>query len=189
MLSIFETHKEEIALLERLLGRLPGCLMFALQIASDCQEIASGASNIERLKTELEEVKELIALVLQEFLPAELPAPPTLPSLTIFDQLHMQHFDQLYGLDDASRQRITEIARQHGATEEDIAALLSGLIRKGMTFGHAHAVDAMTIVERALDVQRACSITLRISRESDDDHHLTVEVVEVVRGPEAPGTD
>lgn len=186
MASVFETHKDEIELQQRLLGQLPGYLMFALQILSDCQEMVSGASDPERVRTELEEVKELIGAVLREFLPAELPPAPPLSSLTMFDWLHMQHFDTLYGLDEEGRKQLAAFARQHGATEEDIAIILSGLIRKGMTFGHAHTVDVMSVVERTLDVQRAKSATLKISRESDEDHHLTIEVVEVVRQNEKP---
>lgn len=189
MPSVFETHKEEIELQQQLLGQLPGCLMFALQILSDCQEMVKRASDPERVHAELEEVKELVGTVLRECLPPECPAVLSPPSLTLFDWLHLQHFDTLYGLDEQSRKRIADIARQHGATEEDIAIILSGLIRKGMTFGHAHTVDVMSVVERALDAQRSQSITLKISRESDEDHHLTIKVMEVIREAKEASSD
>lgn len=73
--------------------------------------------------------------------------------VNIFDALHRYAFDHPCNLDEESRQQLAEFAKQHGATEKEIEALLLGLIRMGMTFGHAHAVDATSIVVRALYAQ------------------------------------
>jgi len=71
-----------------------------------------------------------------------------------------------------------------GFTEEQALETIAGLavVKKGTIHGHAHLEDIPEIVDRALHRQSAKSITLKVSKEGDEDSydgHLDIEVIEV----------
>lgn len=60
MVSVFEKHKEEIGMYEKMLGKEKGHLMFALSILSDVQAELTPNIRDRRLNEEINEAKELI---------------------------------------------------------------------------------------------------------------------------------
>jgi len=71
-----------------------------------------------------------------------------------------------------------------GMTEEEAISALAGLaiIKRGNVYGHTHLENVLEIVGRALDRQHAKSITIKVSKEGDEetyDGHLEIEVIEV----------
>jgi hypothetical protein len=60
--SVFEKHKEEIELYQRLCGPVIGSLLYATSILSDIQEMRSGDGDVVQ---ELNEVKELLGTAMQ----------------------------------------------------------------------------------------------------------------------------
>lgn len=99
--------------------------------------------------------------------------------MTIFDQMHLEQHEALYGFTDEVLQRLSdmidiplEILREYFKFE-----------RPGTVYGAAHATTAVPIIEKAIYHQGAQSITLKISREpGEDTHHLQIEVLEVDHG-------
>lgn len=101
--------------------------------------------------------------------------------MTIFDQMHLEHFDALYGLptNPAILERIAQMA---GVSVDDVRKVFC-IEQAGHVYGAAHATTAVPVIERALYQQGAQSITLKISREpGEDNHHLQIEVLEVCHG-------
>jgi hypothetical protein len=102
--------------------------------------------------------------------------------MNIFDQMHLEHFDALYGLptNPAVIQRIAEMA---GISIEEVKAHFN-IEHVGNVYGAAHATTAVPIIERALYQQGAQSLTLKISREpGEENHHLQIKVLEVCHAP------
>ncbi|HET6455411.1 MAG TPA: hypothetical protein VFI02_13485 [Armatimonadota bacterium] len=84
--------------------------------------------------------------------------------------------------------------RELGLPEDQIEELLSGRITAGRTFGHAHTVDAHSIVDQAFMHEGATKLLLEITRDAADplewDGHLNMEVKEVEReDPHRKGTE
>ena len=71
------------------------------------------------------------------------------------------------------------------AEEAEQALTQLDLVKKGNIYGHVHTEDIAEIVHRAIDGQGTRSITLKISRDGDDetyDGHLNIEVIEISPG-------
>lgn len=100
--------------------------------------------------------------------------------MNIFDNLHRDHFDRLFSLDEEARQAKAKLLREAGVPEELIADLCSPGVKPGMTLGGAKPIDVMTLVERVLFRQHAGSILLRVSRPPyDEAGHVEIAVLEV----------
>lgn len=83
---------------------------------------------------------------------------------------------------EADKEAIRKALQKWGFREEEIEEVLVGLglVRKGFLLGEAHLEDISRLVNRAL-TQGATSISLRISRGSEEDEHFHIEVIEVIR--------
>lgn len=104
----------------------------------------------------------------------------------IFDAIHRELFDQMFGSNPEARDQLAQIARDQGASEEEIAEIMSGRLRVGHGYGGMHEGDIGRLVARALFGERARSITLKISRQPRDEAgHLEVQIVDIERGPVA----
>jgi len=71
-----------------------------------------------------------------------------------------------------------------GFTEEQALETIAGLtiVKKGTIHGHAHLEDIPEIVDKTLHRQNAKAITLKISKEGDEDSyngHLEIEIMDV----------
>lgn len=70
-----------------------------------------------------------------------------------------------------------------GLNEKEAEEMLQRIHRicKGKTYGHAHIEDVSLVVYQALDMQDAKSITLKVSKESDEDYdgHLDIHIIDV----------
>lgn len=98
----------------------------------------------------------------------------------IFGGMHRAFFDQLFSLDEEGRKAKTELLRQAGLPEEQIAEFTQPGIVPGMSFGGAKTVDVMTVVERILFGQNAGSVVLRIKRPPfDEAGHVEIAVLEI----------
>lgn len=84
---------------------------------------------------------------------------------------------------EADREAIRKALQKWGFQEEEIEEVLVELelVKKGFILGGgaAHLEDISRLVNRVL-IQGAISISLRIFRESEEDGHLRIEVLEVV---------
>jgi hypothetical protein len=98
----------------------------------------------------------------------------------IFDTMHRQFFEELFGLDEAGREAKAKLLREAGVPGEQIAELTGPGIQAGMSFGGAKPVDVATVVGRVLFGQRAGHVLLRIQRPPfDEAGHVVIEVLEV----------
>ena len=81
---------------------------------------------------------------------------------------------------------IIESLKSMGFNQEEAEKILVELIiiQKGRTWEHAHLDDIHKIAHRVLDWQQNKSITLKITKESDDvyDGHLEIEVIDIQKG-------
>jgi len=93
--------------------------------------------------------------------------------LTIFDQMHLNMFDQLYGCPgDAMLKKIADMV---GCTvEEAREAFTKEAV--GHMYGAAHSTTACGVIERAIFDQGFKSITLKVSVEDPESGHLAIEV-------------
>jgi len=86
-------------------------------------------------------------------------------------------------MSDDVKTALIESLKRMGFDQEEAEQILAELIiiNKGRLWGHAHLEDVPKVVHRALDWQHNTSITLKISREGDDDYdgHLEIEVVDI----------
>lgn len=95
-------------------------------------------------------------------------------------------FDQMMhgNLSESEKQGIRKSLIRAGVSEEEADKMVSTmhLVKPGTVYGHAHSSNVAAIVERAIYKQNCQSITLRISRDGDEetyDGHLEIEVLEV----------
>jgi hypothetical protein len=110
--------------------------------------------------------------------------------VSIFDRLHDEFFDLIFGLDEASRQELARFARERGASDEQVRQIQAGGIQPGLTLGGAHAADVTRVVERVLFRQGAASLLLRIRRPPlDEAGHVEIEVLEVKQPPQPERPD
>jgi hypothetical protein len=109
--------------------------------------------------------------------------------VSIFDRLHDEFFELVFGLDEASRRELADFARERGASEEQVWQIRAGGIHPGLTLGGAHAGDVARVVERVLFRQGAASLLLRVRRPPlDEAGHVEIEVLEVEQPqPDRPG--
>jgi hypothetical protein len=89
-------------------------------------------------------------------------------------------------MEDDLNKAFIESLKRMGFSQEEAEKTLAELviIQKGRIWGHAHLEDIPKITHRALDWQHNTSITLKISREGDDDYdgHLEIEVIDIQKG-------
>lgn len=85
---------------------------------------------------------------------------------------------------EADKEAIRDALQKWGFQEKEIEEVLVGLglVKKGFVLGEAHLEDISRLVNRTL-TQGATSISLRISRGSEESEHFHIEVIEVI-GPE-----
>ena len=101
--------------------------------------------------------------------------------MNLFRRFREQHFDKRFALDEAGCQRRAEWARELGASEADIQAILSGQISRGMTFGAARSGDVTRLVRRVLQ-QGAQEVTLKIGRwPTDEAGRISITVLKVTQ--------
>jgi len=66
-------------------------------------------------------------------------------------------------------------------TEAEEALRKIHLVCKGNTYGHAHIEDVASIVYQTIDKQGLRTITLKVSKEYDDEYdgHLDIQIIDV----------
>ena len=102
--------------------------------------------------------------------------------MNLFPRFSDFHFDKRFALDEAGCRRRAEWARDLGASEADIQAILSGQISKGMTFGAARLGDVAQLVKRVLFQQDAEEMTLKIGRwPGEEAGRVGITVLEVAQ--------
>jgi len=98
----------------------------------------------------------------------------------------LQDFLEKNEMSDDVKTALIESLKRMGFDQEEAEQILAELIiiRKGRLWGHAHLEDIPKIAYRALDWQHNTSITLKISKEGDDDYdgHLEIEVMDIQKG-------
>jgi CRISPR/Cas system type I-B associated protein Csh2 (Cas7 group RAMP superfamily) len=81
---------------------------------------------------------------------------------------------------------ILESLKRMGFSQEEAEKTLVELIiiQKGRIWEHAHLDDVYKVVHRVLDWQHNKSVTIKVSKESDDvyDGHLEIEVIDIQEG-------
>ena len=98
----------------------------------------------------------------------------------------LQDFLENNEMSDDVKTALIESLKRMGFDQEEAEQILAELIiiRKGRLWGHAHLEDVPKVIHRALDWQHNRSITLKVSKEGDDDYdgHLEIEVVDIEKG-------
>jgi hypothetical protein len=90
-------------------------------------------------------------------------------------------------MSDDVKSALIESLKRMGFDQEEAEQILAELIiiTNGRLWGHAHLEDIPKVVHRALDWQHNKSITLKVSKEGDEDSydgHLEIEVVDIEKG-------
>lgn len=99
--------------------------------------------------------------------------------MTIFDRMHLEYHDALYGFDERVLQRLSAMT---GVSVEELKQYFK-YEHPGNIYGHAHATTVVPIIERVIYQQGAQSLTLKITPEpGDESGHLNIEVMEVTYG-------
>jgi hypothetical protein len=97
-----------------------------------------------------------------------------------FDPLREHLFDELFSLDETSRQELARWLREHGLSEKVIHQLTRGGIQVGMTLQTAYLGDVQRVVERVLFRQGARGVTLQVLRCSPTmTGHLDIHVLDI----------
>jgi hypothetical protein len=102
---------------------------------------------------------------LRGYLPA---GPPAIS--TVFDALH-RRFDFFATLPEM-QQQIVERLQQHGLDERTALQMASGYLLGGESFGHAHAIDAANLIEKAFYQQNVRELSLRVAADGDVDTYI-----------------
>jgi len=114
---------------------------------------------------------------LREYLPA---GPPAIS--TLFDRLHRRV--DFFENPPEIQQQLFNLLRQNGLDERTARQMAAGYLLGGETFGHAHAIDAANLLEKAFYGQNVRELSLRVVADGDADTydgHLLLEVQAVQR--------
>lgn len=99
--------------------------------------------------------------------------------MTMFDRMHLEHHEALYGFDRHILQRLSKMI---GLSVEELEEYFR-YERVGNVYGHAHSTTVVPIIERVIYQQGAQSLTLNITPEpGDESGHLNIKVMEVTYG-------
>ena len=104
--------------------------------------------------------------------------------MDMFDQLHRRFFRQMFGVSEEHKQAAGKLLADQGYSQAAIEQALVGLdrITPGKVYGHAHAIDATSIIEQAFYQESAKRLLLEIAADGDGDSydgHLNIRVVKV----------
>lgn len=104
----------------------------------------------------------------------------------MLEAMFKRAFDEMMetNLSEPEKEAMKKSFTKAGLSDEEADRILSTmhLIKAGTVYGHAHSGNVGSIVERAIYKQNCQSITLRISKDGDEetyDGHLEIEVIEV----------
>ncbi len=106
--------------------------------------------------------------------------------MDMFDQLHRRFFAQLFGVSEDHRKAVAKLLADKGHTQAEIEQALANLdrITPGKVFGHAHAIDATSIIEQAFYREGVRRLVLEVAADGDEetyDGHLNITVQDVER--------
>jgi hypothetical protein len=109
--------------------------------------------------------------------------------VNLFDAIHRRFFSELYGISEAELEKLAKEMKARGIAEADILRELARIntVHEGKVYGHAHSVDAASIVEQAFYKENAKRLLLEIRADYIEgypdtyDGHLDIEVKEVVK--------
>ncbi|MHC4395644.1 MAG: hypothetical protein ACYS1A_08305 [Planctomycetota bacterium] len=105
----------------------------------------------------------------------------------LFDEIHRRFFSELFNLSDAELEKLATEMRAKGISDTDILRQLAriNMVHEGKTYGHAHAVDAASIIEKAFYKENVKRLVLEISADYIEgypdtyDGHLDIRIKEV----------
>lgn len=104
----------------------------------------------------------------------------------MLEEIFKRAFDQMMhsNLSEPEKEALRKSFTRAGLSDEEADRIVSTmhLVKPGSVYGHAHSGNVSSIVERAIYRQNCQSLTLKISREGDEesyDGHLEIKVIEV----------